>query len=114
MSRTYPHLYIGGEWVAPSTDSVMGVVNPATEEVVATVPAGTSEDADRAVRAARDAFDSWAETAPGRRAELLTAVARGLADHKQELAELITDELGMPLQQSLDIQASMPIANFEF
>lgn len=114
MSRTYPHLYIGGEWVAPSTDSVMGVVNPATEEVVATIPAGTSEDADRAVRAARDAFDSWAETAPGRRAELLTAVARGLADHKQELAELITDELGMPLQQSLDIQASMPIANFEF
>lgn len=114
MSRTFPYVYIDGEWVSASTPALIEVHNPATEAVVATVPACDERDADRAVRAARRAFDSWAQTAPAERADILQSVADALARRKQEIAELITDELGMPLQQSIDIQASMPIFNFAY
>ncbi len=52
-------LYIGGEWVEPAGSGTIDVINPSTEEVVGRVPEGTPEDAARAVKAARDAFDSW-------------------------------------------------------
>ena len=68
-------LYIGGEWVEPAGDGTIDVINPSTEEVVGRVPEGTPEDAARAVKAARDAFDSWSTTKPHERAELLTAVS---------------------------------------
>ena len=61
-------LYIGGEWVDPSGDDKIEVVNPATEEVIGSVPSGTTADIDRAVAAARDAFDSWSQTSREERA----------------------------------------------
>ena len=54
-------LYIGGEWVEPAGEGSIEVVNPTTEEVIGRIPEGTAEDADRAVRAARAAFDSWSQ-----------------------------------------------------
>ena len=69
-------LYIGGEWVEPAGDGTIEVVNPSTEEVIGRIPEGTPEDADRAVRAARAAFDSWSSTTPDERVELLAAVGR--------------------------------------
>ena len=59
-----PHprqLYIGGEWVEPAGDGTIEVVNPATEEVIGRVPEGTAEDVDRAVAAARTAFETWSQ-----------------------------------------------------
>ena len=50
---TRDRLYIGGEWVEPAGSGTLEVINPTTEEVIARVPEGTAEDADRAVRAAR-------------------------------------------------------------
>lgn len=114
MSRTFSQIFVDGAWCLPSRTEVIEVVNPTTEEVVATVPSCVSADANRAVRAARSAFDSWAATAPKERAELLQRVADHLLGRKREIANLVTEELGMPLQQSLDIQASMPIANAQF
>ncbi len=65
-------LYIGGEWVEPAGEGSIDVVNPTTEEVVGRIPAGTAEDADRAVRAARAAFDCVvADAQPEERAALL-------------------------------------------
>lgn len=114
MTRAYDRIFVDGNWILPTTTETIDVVNPTTEEVAAVVAAGTSTDADRAVQAARRAFDEWAMTAPVIRSEMLGKVADRLAERKCEIAELITEELGMPLQQSLDIQAAMPIANARF
>ena len=56
-------LYVGGEWIESAGAETISVVNPATEEEIARVPAGTAEDVDRAVAAAREAFDGWAARA---------------------------------------------------
>jgi aldehyde dehydrogenase (NAD+) len=105
-------LFIGGEWVEPAGDGVIEVVNPTTEEVVARVPDGTAEDADRAVRAARDAFDSWSRTPVEERARLCGAIGAKLAERSDELAALITTELGMPIGLSAMIQAGLPTVTF--
>ncbi len=105
-------LYIGGEWVAPSSPETIDVINAATEEVMGRIPAGTAEDVDRAVTAARAAFDSWSQVPVELRAELCAAVAVRLQDRAEELAALISAELGMPLAQSLAIQAGLPAMTF--
>jgi aldehyde dehydrogenase (NAD+) len=105
-------LYIGGEWVDPAGEGSIDVVNPATEEVIGRVPEGTSDDADRAVRAAREACDSWSRVSPHERAGLCAAIGAKLAERGDELAVLISSELGMPLTLSRMIQAGLPSVTF--
>jgi aldehyde dehydrogenase (NAD+) len=105
-------LYIGGEWVEPAGEGSIEVVNPTTEEVVGRIPEGTAEDADRAVRAARAAFDSWSQTSPEERARLCAAIAEKLGERSEELAALITTEMGMPIGLSRMIQAGLPQLTF--
>jgi acyl-CoA reductase-like NAD-dependent aldehyde dehydrogenase len=105
-------IYIGGEWVEPSGSERIEVVNPATEEVLGTIPACTPVDADRAVDAAREAFASWAETPREERAGYLTAIAAGLGERSEEIAATITQELGMPLKLSQMIQVGLPASQF--
>jgi len=81
-------------------DETIAVLNPATEEEIARIPAGTAEDVDRAVTAARAAFDGWAAKSPQERGALLAAVAEGLSERGDELAVTIATELGMPLPLS--------------
>ena len=96
-------LYIGGEWVAPASTKTFTVVNPATQEVVATVPEGTEADMDRAVAAAREAFDNgpWPKTSGKERAEVLRALSQGIQARMGEFAETITKENGAPATFSL-------------
>ena len=105
-------LYIGGEWVEPIGDGSIEVVNPTTEEVVGRIPEGTAEDADRAVRAARAAFDSWSQTPPEERARYCAAIGAKLSERGDDLAALITTELGMPIGLSRMIQAGLPELTF--
>ena len=105
-------LYIGGEWVEPAGDGSIEVVNPTTEEVIGRIPEGTAEDADRAVRAARAAFDSWSQTSPEERARLCAAIGEKLGERSDELAALITTEMGMPIGLSRMIQAGLPQLTF--
>jgi aldehyde dehydrogenase (NAD+) len=105
-------LYIGGEWVQPAGDGTIAVVNPTTEEEIGRIPAGTPQDVDRAVAAARAAFDGWAATPPLQRGALLAAVAEGLSARGDELAVTITTELGMPLSLSRLIQVGLPTMSF--
>jgi aldehyde dehydrogenase (NAD+) len=105
-------LYIGGEWVEPAGEGSIEVVNPTTEEVIGRIPEGTAEDADRAVRAARAAFDSWSRTAAEERARLCAAIAEKLGERSEELAALITTEMGMPIGLSRMIQAGLPQLTF--
>ena len=105
-------LFIGGEWVEPAGDGVIEVVNPTTEEVIGRVPEGTAEDADRAVRAARAAFDPWSRTPADERADYCAQIGAKLAERSEEIAALITTELGMPIGLSALIQAGLPTVTF--
>jgi acyl-CoA reductase-like NAD-dependent aldehyde dehydrogenase len=105
-------LYIGGEWVRPAGGGRIEVVNPSTEQPLGSVPEGTPEDIDRAVRAARAAFADWSETPVELRAEVLAAIAEGLGERAQEIAELIAQEVGMPVKLARLIQAGLPQTDF--
>jgi betaine-aldehyde dehydrogenase len=76
------------------------VLNPATEEPIADVPAASAEDADRAVAAAKEAFPAWRAVAPGDRARLLRRLAALVEEHGEELALLETRNVGKPIQDS--------------
>ena len=105
-------VFIGGEWIEPSGGEPIEVINSTTEEVMGTVPACSPEDADRAVRAARSAFDSWSQSPREERAAYLSAIAAGLGERLEEIAATITQELGMPLKLSQMIQVGLPTSQF--
>lgn len=89
--------FIGGEWVSPegSRDPIT-VYNPNTAEPLASVPGGTAADADKAIAAARAAFDGWSQTSPAERADLLDAIGAEMAARKDILAEAVCAEMGCP------------------
>src|SRR6185436_143781 len=90
-------LYIGGEWVDPTGSETIDVTNSSTEEVMGRIPQGTPEDVDCAVEAARAAFESWSQTPLVERANLVRAIAAGLAARSEEIAATIAQEVGMPI-----------------
>ncbi|MFD7262346.1 aldehyde dehydrogenase family protein [Streptomyces sp. NPDC059874] len=104
--------YIGGEWVEPAGRGSIDVIDPTTEEVIARVPDGNATDVDRAVAAARLAFATWSAVPVADRARRLQAVADGLAARAEEIAVLVSQEVGMPLAQSRMIQAGLPALDF--
>jgi aldehyde dehydrogenase (NAD+) len=110
--QTRDRIFIGGEWVEPSGAEPLEVVNPTTEEVMGTIPGCSSVDIDRAVEAARGAFDSWSQTAREERARFLTAIAEGLQGRAEEITATITQELGMPLRLTGIIQVGLPTSQF--
>ena len=103
-------IYIGGHWVASDGDGSIDVINPSTEEVLGSVPAGTAADVDAAVAAARAAFDGWAATLLEDRLALIEGLAGQLGARMEEIGTLISDEMGMPRGMSTMIQAGMPAA----
>ena len=110
--RVRDRVLIGGEWVEPAGSEAIEVINAATEEVMGTIPACSAADADRAVAAARAAFDSWSRTPREERAGYLTAIAAGLGERSEEIAATIAQELGMPLKLSQMIQVGLPASQF--
>ncbi|MER5945920.1 aldehyde dehydrogenase family protein [Streptomyces sp. NPDC001904] len=107
--KAHDGMYIGGEWRAAAGGETIAVVNPADETVIGHVPAGTVEDVDAAVRAARAAFPAWAATAPAERAAKIAALRDVLVARKDEVAETVTAELGAPLPFSQTVHAGVPI-----
>ncbi|HMK99139.1 MAG TPA: aldehyde dehydrogenase family protein [Acidimicrobiales bacterium] len=105
-------LYIGGAWMASSGTGTIEVINSATEEVIGTVPAGTPDDVDDAVRAAADAFAAWSATSVEERSKTLLRVQEALAARGPDIANLISQELGMPVTLSNLIQVGLPVMNF--
>ncbi|PZR81343.1 MAG: aldehyde dehydrogenase family protein, partial [Candidatus Aeolococcus gillhamiae] len=102
-------LYVGGEWIASTGNRSIAVVNPATEEEVAAVPDGTTEDVDAAVRAARLAFPAWSALPVAERTRFLAALRDGMAARQAELAETITAEMGAPLKVATNVQTGLPL-----
>ena len=117
MSVTsYDKLFIGGQWVAPEGTGTIEVISPYTEEVIATVPDGTVGDVNRAVAAARQAFDRgpWPRMTIQERAAVLAKVAARLGEELPALAELITAEMGTPLLFSQLAQVGAPLMIFNY
>jgi acyl-CoA reductase-like NAD-dependent aldehyde dehydrogenase len=104
--------FIGGAWVAPSGKETIDVHNAGTGEVMGRVPLGDDKDVERAVAAARGAFEAWSSTASAERAAYLEKISANLKARADELARLIAQEVGMPVKLSARIQAGLPIANF--
>jgi betaine-aldehyde dehydrogenase len=100
--RAHDKLFIGGKWVEPAGDGVIEVISPHSEEPVGRVPEGTPADIDRAVTAARAAFDEgpWPRMAPHERIGIVQQFAGLYASRMDELAEVITLEMGSPISFS--------------
>ncbi|WP_432036211.1 aldehyde dehydrogenase family protein [Streptomyces cucumeris] len=107
--KAHDGMYIDGAWRPAAGADTIEVVNPADERVIAAVPAGTAEDVDAAVRAARAALPGWAATPPAERAARLTALRDALAERREEIAETVTAELGAPLAFSRAVHAGLPV-----
>ena len=105
-------IYIGGEWVQSGGSGVLEVTNATTEQVMGSVPEGTVEDVDAAVAAARAAFESWSQTSVQERADWMQRIAEALGARMGEIAELIAQEVGMPVKLSNMIQAGLPTTTF--
>ncbi|MFI0258013.1 aldehyde dehydrogenase family protein [Streptomyces sp. NPDC017056] len=108
--KQHDAMYIDGSWRPAAGPDAIDVVNPADERVIATVPAGTAQDVDAAVRAARAALPAWARTAPAERAARLAALRDQLAARAEEIAATVTAELGAPLAFSKAVHAGVPVA----
>lgn len=108
--KTYEQLFIGGEWVAPSSTSVFDVISPTTEELVGRVPEAVDADIDRAVAVAREAFDHgpWPRMSPTERGAVLTKVAEVIRNDMQGIAELISNEMGSPISWGTLAQVLAP------
>ncbi len=109
---TYDKIFIDGAWVPSQGTGTIDVFDSTNGEVIATIPAGTADDVDRAVQAARAAFETWSVTTAEERAKALTRIGEGLAARMDEIATVITREAGMPKWLSTLVQAGLPINSF--
>lgn len=98
-------LFINGEWVNSTGKEKIMVENPATKEIIAVVPDGNVNDIDKAVDACKDALKSWAAS-PKKRAECLYRLADYFENHEEEIARVITMELGAPVKMCRDWHVS--------
>jgi acyl-CoA reductase-like NAD-dependent aldehyde dehydrogenase len=105
--------YIDGRWVAPQSEETIAVDCPIDGSALATIPAGTAQDVDTAVRAARAAFEDWAATPVTQRAALLKKIQEQLKACTDEIATTITREMGMPYKLSQRVQVGSPTATFD-
>ena len=109
---TYDKIYIDGAWVPSEGSGTIDVFDSTNGEVIAQIPSGNAADVDRAVQAARAAFDTWSHTTPEERAKALTRIGEGIAARMDEIATVITREAGMPKWLSTIVQAGLPINSF--
>ncbi len=103
--------YIDGKWVSPAKTHDLEVINPATEEAIATISLGSAVDVDRAVAAAKRAFESYSETTLKDRLALLKRIAEVYQSRMPKMAETISREMGAPISLSRAAQAPAGLAH---
>jgi aldehyde dehydrogenase (NAD+) len=113
MTKDYTQHYINGEWINSSGDQVLGVVNPATEEVITDISLGTKEDVDAAVKAAKRAFPSWSQTSVEVRIELLGKIVDGMMKRSEDLIQAVSNEMGAPISLATNAQIPAGIGHFK-
>jgi aldehyde dehydrogenase (NAD+) len=107
-----PQIYVDGAWVDSESTDTLDVFDSSNGEVFGSVVAGTAGDVDRAVAAARAAFDDWSRRGVEDRAKFCTAIAEGIESRTDEMAAVITRETGMPEWLSRRIQVGLPVGSF--
>lgn len=103
---SYLDFYIDGTWVRPQGNDTLPVIDPSTDRTLATISLGTAADLDRAVAAARRAFEDYCQWSREQRLELLQAIIDGYRQHSEALAQCVHQEMGAPL--SLARSAHVP------
>ncbi|SPA39622.1 3-succinoylsemialdehyde-pyridine dehydrogenase [Cupriavidus taiwanensis] len=109
--KTLDTFYINGEWVAAASTAItMDIVNPATEAVIGKLSLGTTDDADRAVAAARSAFPAWSQSSREQRIALLERVMALYKARLADLGEAVRLEIGAPVGVCSTVQAPIGLA----
>jgi aldehyde dehydrogenase (NAD+) len=111
MTYDNRQFYIDGAWVDPIEPKELKVINPATEEVAGVISMGSSKDVDRAVMAARRAFDSFSRSAPAERLALLERMLAAYKAHYDEIAQAISIEMGAPITLSKGSQTGIGVGH---
>ncbi|WP_324826512.1 aldehyde dehydrogenase family protein [Qipengyuania zhejiangensis] len=93
----YTQFYIDGQWVDPVTPNTVAVENPATEETIGHISIGSAADVDKAVIAARRAFESWQFSSKAERLDLMRSILAEIDKRKEDLARAVSDEMGAPM-----------------
>jgi betaine-aldehyde dehydrogenase len=107
--------FIDGEWVDAAEGRTDAVINPSTGEEIAQAPSSSTEDVNRAVKAARDAFEGgWGTTTPAERSLALLHLADAVEEHADEIAELESANAGKPLQTFKDDEVPAMVDNLRF
>ena len=110
--KTYDKFFVNGRWIAPRGRETADVVNPANEEVIGRIAMGDADDVAAAVESASNAFDGWSNTPPAERAAWLMKIQAGLQSRAEDIAQLISQEVGTPIEFSRFAQAGLPIGSF--
>ena len=105
---------IGGKFSDPSDGKTEDVINPANGEVIARAPLSTQEDVDAAVKAAREAFETWQNTTPAERQLLLLKLADGFEERADEITDLETMDAGKPRQAMFDEEIGPMVDQLRF
>ena len=95
--HTREHLYIDGKWVDSTGEGSIEVINPANEKTIGSVPVGSAADVEAAVAAAKAAFPGWSKTSVEDRVGYLNMLSQAIKERTEELTELITSEVGTPI-----------------
>jgi len=111
--REYLKFYIDGQWVDPVTPKTAEVVNPATEQVSGTISLGSPADVDKAVAAARRAFETWSVTSVKDRLEIMEAILAEYINRERELGEAVTEEMGAPLSLGCGFHSLLGKGHFQ-
>ena len=111
MAYDNRQFYIDGAWVDPSEPKEFKVINPATEDVAGVISMGGAKDVDRAVGAAKRAFDSYSRTSPAERLALLERILAAYNAHYNEIAEAICVEMGAPVTLSKGSQTRIGVGH---
>ena len=106
--------FIDGEYIDPVDGETEPVINPATGESIAEAPLSSPEDVDRAVSAARRAFDGWSVTTPGERSLALFRLADSIEEHADEIAELEVANTGKPINAFRDDEITFMVDNLRY
>jgi aldehyde dehydrogenase (NAD+) len=109
--REYLQFYIDGQWVDPVTPKTLEVINPANEEVCGHISLGSAEDVDRAVKAARRAFETWSVTSREERIGVLERIVAEYQRRFDDMAKAITEEMGAPAWLAQRAQAAIGIGH---
>ena len=106
-------IFVNGKWVDSTATESIPVVNPATEETIASVPRGTAEDVDLAARAAADAFVQWSQSPVEERTAVLRRIARILEGRADELTNTMVSEVGTPISAACGSQTDVSVADLD-